>query len=442
VTASFQKLGPTQVELDIQVSSSDLDLARERAYRKLVKQFRIPGFRPGHVPRRIFEQYVGAARIEEEAMEDVVPAAYAGALREHSLEPVAQPKIDLERVDEGKSLRIKALVDVRPEIALGAYKEIKTKLPPVDVSDDEVERSLQALRKRAATLTPVTDRGVKSGDVITLDYAGRIDGNLFEGGSAVNHTTEVSDEQFVPGFAQQLYGAMPGERREVRVTFPAEYHTAALAGKSAAFDVVVHDIKVPVLPELDAAFAKSVSDNETVESLRTDIRKRLELVAGQRARESAEQEFMQSLLSAHDFPLPEVLVEREVERMLSDVKESIERSGRSWERDEGADEAKLRKDMRPRAEQRVKSTLLVDEIAKAERIEAGGSDVDREIGRMARSMNQPPERVLGWLREGGGLARLIDSIRREKTIDVLVTRATASANDSDSPAGQQESAAT
>jgi len=151
------------------------------------------------------------------------------------------------------------------------------------------------------------------------------------------------------GFAQQLDGAMLGEGREVRGTFPAEYHTAALAGKSAAFDVVVHDIKVPVLPELDAAFAKSVSDNETVESLRTDIRKRLELVAGQRARESAEQEFMQSLLSAHDFPLPEVLVEREVERMLSDVKESIERSGRSWERDEGADEAKLRQDMRPRA---------------------------------------------------------------------------------------------
>ena len=445
MTASLRKLAATQVELDIEVSASELDAARARAFRKLVKQFKIPGFRPGHAPRRIFEQYVGSARIEEEAMEDVVPVAYAAAVREHSLEPVAQPRIDLERVDEGKALRIKALVDVRPEIALGAYRELKAAPAPSDVSDEEVERSLQALRKRSATLIPVADRGVQSGDVITLDYTGTIDGEPFEGGSATNYTTEIGDEKFIPGFAEQLYGAKPGEPREVRITFPATYHSQALASKSALFAVVVHAIKLPVLPELDAKFAKSVSDNETVDALRADLRRRLELLARQRVREAAEQELMQSLLSAHEFPLPEVLVEREVERLVSDAKESVRRTGGSWEsylREQGADENKVRADMRPRAEQRVKSTLLIDEIAKAEGIEAGAGDVDREIGRLARSTNQPPERVLSWLRESGGLSRLVDSIRREKTIDLLVTRATSAENSADSPAGQPQNAAT
>jgi len=426
VTAVLHRLAPTEVELEIEIPAADLEAARERAYKKLVKQFRIPGFRPGRAPRRILEQHVGAERLEHEAIDDAVPEAYASALREHSLEPVDRPKLDVERSDDGKALRVKATVAVRPEIALGDYASIRVSLPPTSVSDEEVENSLQALRRRAATLEPVIDRGIESGDVVTLDYEGTVDGKPFEGGSAHGHTTEITDQKFIPGFAEQLFGARPGERRDVRVTFPPTYQAAGLAGKPAVFDVLVQEVKTPVLPAVDDDFAKLVSESETIDALRSDIRKRLELVAGQRARDGAEQELIQRLLDTHDFPLPEVLVSREVERIRADAKDSVERSGGEWEaylREQQLDENKLSEDMRARARSRVKSSLLIEAIAKAENVEATEADITREINRMARSMRQPAERIVGWLREGGGFSRLVDAVRREKTVDRLLDAA-------------------
>src|SRR5690348_16618564 len=201
VTATVRKLAPTEVELDIEVSAPDFEAARERAYRKLVKQYRLPGFRQGRVPRPIFERHVGTEAIDHQAVEDVVPDVYQRALKEHNLDPVDRPHIDLERLDDGKSLRIKAKVSVRPDITLADYRGLALERQPVTVTEEEVERSLQALRKRAAELEPVTERGIEAGDVVTMDYVGTIDGEPFEGGSATDHTTEVNSEKFVPGFA-------------------------------------------------------------------------------------------------------------------------------------------------------------------------------------------------------------------------------------------------
>ena len=426
MAATVRKLAPTEVELDIEVSESDFERARERAFQKLVKQIRLPGFRPGRVPRRIFEKHVGAEQIDHQAVEDVVPDVYAQALKDHNLEPVDRPHIDLERIADGKALRIKAKVAVRPEIALDNYRNIPIEKPRTEVSDEEVERSLQALRKRAATLEPVADRGLQAGDVVTMDYAGTVDGKSFDGSTATNHTAEISPEKFVPGFAEQLFGATAGERRTVTVRFPDAYHAANLAGREAVFEVAVHEVKAAVLPALDEDFPKQVSEFDTLDSLRTDLRRRLEAVANAQAREAMQGQLLDALLAKHEFPLPSVLVEREVENLTADSKSYMERIGRSWSEylaAKGMDEAGLRAEYRAESERRVKAALLLEAIAKAEGIEVTAAELERELDHMARSYGRTRDGMVELVRRNHGFGPLIDSVRKEKTVGFLLEHA-------------------
>jgi trigger factor len=439
VTATVRKLKATEVQLDIEVTASDLTEARERAFRKLVKQHKIPGFRQGHAPRRIFEQHVGSERIDHQAMEDVVPEAYTKALKEHNLEPVDRPKIDLERIDEGKALRITATVAVRPEIELKEYRGISVSRPPVHVSDEDVEHSLQSLRKRAATLEPVTDRGIQAGDVVTLDYEGTIDGRPFEGGTARDHTTEVLPEKFIPGFAEQLFDAKAGDTRTVRVTFPPAYHATAVAGKEAVFEVAIHDVKTPVQPPLDDEFAKQISEHQSLDALRDDVRRRHQILAESRAREAMERELLAALVARHDFPLPEVLVEREAANMLADAKDSVEQSGRTWDaylRSRNAPESAILEEINADAQRRVKAALLIEQIAKTEKIEATTADLEREIERLARSTGRTRQAAVEMLQRSGDLGRLMDAIRRDKTMAFLVEKASVTEKAPEVTAGQ------
>jgi trigger factor len=427
VTATFRKLEPTIVELDIDVSAEDLEAARERAFQKLVKQYRLPGFRPGRVPRRIFERQVGVDAIEHQAVEDVVPDAYSKALKEHNLEPVERPHIDLEKTDEGKSLRIKAVVAIRPDIVLANHRQLAVDRPAVAVTNEEVERSLQALRKRAATLEPVEGRGIQSGDVVTMDYVGTIDGEPFDGGNAKDHTTEVSPDKFVPGFAEQLLGAVPGEKRTISVTFPEAYHVEQLRAKTATFDVVVHEVKVPVLPPLDDAFVAQVSEAAGIDALRADIRKRLEAVGSAQVREAMQKKLLEQLAGAHDFPLPDVLVQNEIESLVGDAKSYMQRIGRSWEEyltAKNVDEAGLRAEYRVEAERRVRTSLLLEEIAKVESIEVTTGDLESELAQLARSYGLSRDSMVEMIRKNTGFGPLIDSVRKQKAIDFLVEHAT------------------
>ena len=426
MTATVRKLAPTEVELDIEVSAPDLEAARERAFRKLVKQYRLPGFRQGRVPRAIFERHVGTEAIDHQAVEDVVPDAYSRALKEHNLDPVDRPHIDLERIDDGKSLRIKAKVSIRPDITLADYRALTLDRQPVTVTEDEVERSLQALRKRAAELEPVVDRGIVAGDVVTMDYVGTIDGEPFEGGSATDHTTEVNGEKFVPGFAEQLYGGRPGDKRTLKVTFPPHYHAETLAGKDAIFDVTIHDVRQPVLPDVDDAFVKKISEHESVDALRADIRKRLEAVGDAQAREALQKQLIGALLERHDFPLPSVLVEREVDGLLADAKSYMQSIGRSWGEylaAKGVDEQGLTAEYRTEAERRVKTALILEEIARAEGIDVTTKDLESELDHLARSYGRSRDAMIDVVRRNTGFGPLIDSVRKQKTIEFLLAQA-------------------
>ncbi len=422
-TSTLTRLAPTQVELEIPITAEELAAAQERAFRRLAKNVKLPGFRAGKVPRKVFEQTYGSESIASEALEDVVPEVYARAVREHELVPVDRPKMEILPAEEGKPSRLKATVDVRPAIELHDYKgiEVESDTPPIE--DEDVERSLTALAKERATLVPV-ERAAQLGDVVTLDYEGKIDGVAFDGGSAKGQMTELDENRFIPGFASGIAGMNAGETKEIEAVFPSDYPKEDLAGKTAIFTVTVHDVKALELPAIDDEFAKTISENETLEALRADVRKRLEAIAQSRARRAIGNVVMEKLVEAHEFPLPQVLVEREIDNMINDSTAQLAQSGLSFDdylKEQGKTEDELRESFRNDAEQRVKGTLVIEEIARTEGINATPADIGEELSALSRQYGQPVDRIRKAL--GNNVVSLMEGIVRNKTLEFLVDNA-------------------
>jgi trigger factor len=388
-----------------------------------VKKARLPGFRPGKIPRKVFEQAYGADAITSQAMEEVLPDAYAAAVREHDLDPVDRPRMEVVEETEGRPTRLKATVEVRPQIELKDYKGLAVSRPAVTVTDDDVERSLQALAKDRATLVPV-ERPAQLGDVVTIDYEGRIDGELFDGGTAQNQVTELSGDRFIPGFVDGIAGMSTGQAKDVEAQFPDDYSVERLAGKTATFGITLHDVKQLEIPAIDDEFAKSVSKNETLEELRDDVRKRLGAIAESRGRRIVGNAIVEKLSASHDFPLPPSLVDAEVDHLMSDVAGNASRSGKTLEEyltESGKTEEQLRAELRTEAESRVKTTLLIEQIAKIEHIAATPADVTQELEALSRQYGQPVARIRKAL--GNSLLSLMDGIVRNKTLDFLIDNA-------------------
>ncbi len=421
----LSRLAPTQVELEIPITSDELAAAEERAFRRLVKKAKIPGFRPGKVPRRVFEQTYGTDSITHQAIEEVVPEAYARAVREHDLEPVDRPKMEIVEEEAGRPTRVKASVEVRPEIALGQYKDLLIPRPNVEITDADVQRSLEALSKDRGTLVPVV-RPAEFGDIVTIDYDGTIDGQPFEGGAARAQSTELAEGRLLRGFAEGIAGMTAGETKSIDVEFPADYPQADLAGKSATFAVTLQDVKHLEPPPIDDEFARSVSSNATLDELREDVRRRLTAIAESRVRRATGNAILEKLVASHDFPLPKTMVEGEVNHLMDEAVANAARGGRDFAHylsELGKTEEELRADFRKDAESRVKSTLLIEQIAKVEQIAATPADVQEELEALSRQYGQPVARIRKAL--GNGLLSLMDGIVRNKTVDFLVDNAKA-----------------
>ncbi len=419
---TMKQLDPTQVELEIQISPEEFGKAQDAAFRKLVRSAKIPGFRPGKVPRKIFENTYGVGTIMDRALEDLVPEKYAEAVKEHAIEPLARPEMEMLPEEEGQPMRFKAVVAVRPPIEPAPYEGIEVEDVPEKAGDDDMDQALETMRKNAATLVPV-ERPVQLGDTATIDYAGKIDGVPFEGGTAEGQQAEISEERFIPGFASGIVGMKAGETRDINVKFPDEYGATELAGKDATFTITVHEIKEPELPELDDEFAKRVSQHQTLAELKDELRTRLDGVAAQKARRQISTELLDKLVAANDFPLPAVLVEREIDGLLDESKQYIARMGITWDeylKQSEKSEETIREDFREEAQRRVKTTLLIEEIAKREKIETTPADLEAELGALARQYGQPREKILELL--GRNIGALVDGIVRTKTIDRLIER--------------------
>jgi trigger factor len=439
VSATVKQLDPTRVELEIPISDEDLEAARDQAFRHLVKRAKVPGFRPGKVPRGIFEQHYGRSLIEEHALDELVPRIYSQAIEELDLYPVANPDLELLPAEgEGNPVRVKATVTVRPDITLGQYKGVEVPEERTTASDEEVDASLETLRRDAAILVPV-DRPIQMGDIATLDYEGRIAGEPFEGGKAEQSPTEIEEGRFIPGFVEQIVGLKAGETKDIEVKFPDDFPKAELAGKDATFTVTVHEVKERELPRVDDAFAERVAGRPmTLLELKVDLRRRLDSLAEARARRTMSSKVLEKVLEGHDFPLPAVLVEREIDALLEDTRSWVARTyggdaqtppdegelDRRWTaylHDIGKSDAELRESFRHEAERRVKTSLLLAAVARAEGVEATREDIERELETMAEQYRQPKERMLELLRPN--LPSLAAGIVRTKTIELLLNEA-------------------
>ncbi len=425
--ATVKHLDPTQVELEISISREELDAARERAFRELVKNVRIPGFRPGKAPRRVFEAQYGTSAVQERAMDAVVPKAYSKALEDNDLEPVDQPQMELLPEEDDGNVRLRATVAVRPQIELGTYKGIALVGPSTVVTDERFDEALASLRKEAGTLVPV-DRPVAEGDVPTIDYEGKIDGVAFEGGTATGQSTEIASDRFIPGFAEGIIGMSAGETKEIEARFPADYTQAELGGKTAIFTVRVLENKIVELPELDDEFAKRFGgEGATLASLRDELRNRLEANARVVQRREVTPALIETLLAAHDFPLPAVLLERETDGLANEARSYVERAGLTWEdylEKQGKTEDALRLEYAEEAKKRVASSLLLEAIAKAENVTATNADLEAEIAQLSRQYGQPREAIVEMLRPN--FEALVANIVRTKTIEFVLDHATIS----------------
>ena len=420
---TLKQLDPTQVELEIAISPDELQKAQNAAFNKLARNVKMPGFRPGKVPRKIFEAQYGVGVITERAMEDLVPEKYAEAVEEHKLEPIARPKMELLPEEEGAPMRFKAVVTVRPQFDLKDYAGIEVTEQPTEAGDAELETALDTLRRDAATLVPA-DRAVQLGDTATLDYLGKIDGVAFDGGTATGEPTEILESRFIPGFASGIVGMTAGETKDITAHFPEDYSNTELAGKDAIFTITVHEVKEPEMPVLDDEFAKRIARVDSVDELKTDLRRRLTERVKENGRRAQSQQILDRLLETHEVPLPAVLVERETEGLIDESKQYVSRFGTTWEQyleQSGKTEADVRAEYATEAEKRVKTTLIVEAIAKVEGVQATQGDVEAELASLSTQYQQPPQRILEMM--GQNVGALVDGVVRTKTIDLLIDRA-------------------
>jgi len=417
--ATVEKLENNQVLLEVEVEAPKVQKALDQAYRRLVRQVNIPGFRKGKAPRFIFEQFVGKEPLYSEAAEFVIPHAYEEAVAEHKLEPVDHPDIEIVKVKEGEPLVFKAKVEVKPEVKLGPYKGLELERPEVKVTEADIDQYLKNLQARYVELKVIEDEAAVAGDIVTIDFDGQVEGQSYPGMQGTNYQLELGSGTFIPGLEEQLVGARVNEERTVRVTFPDDYHVKELAGKEAVFQVTVQGIKRKELEPIDDEFAKDVSECETLDELRQDVRRRLEERQQREVEAFLRRAVVEKAVAEATADVPEVMIERRLDTRIRELERNFLAQRMTLEKflnDTGKTMDELRKDLHPRALMDVKTDLVLETIAKAENIEATREDIDAEIEKMAKMFQQSPDEVRKNL---GDLSFLKYDIMNKKAIDFL-----------------------
>lgn len=372
---------PARVVLEVEVQPERVEQAVDQVYRRVVRTLRIPGFRPGRAPRKIVEMHVGKDALLQEALEDLVPELYREAARAADISPVTQAQIDIIDFGDGVPLKFKAEVDVKPDVTLGEYKGLAVEKRIRKVTEEDVDGVLERIRQNQAQLVTSDKDALEEGDFAVIDFDGFIDDEAFQGGAGRGELVEVGGPGFVPGFSEQLVGMKIGEEREIEVEFP-DGAREDLAGKTAKFVVRLQEMKVRVVPELDDELAKDVGDYENLDELRADTRERLEKAAADDAAVELEASVIKMAADGASVDIPDVMIEQEMEQMERELQLSLARSGLRLEDYLEMNEMtreQLADDLRPGAEQRVKTDLVLEAIARAEALEVTEDEVDARL---------------------------------------------------------------
>ena len=386
MSVQVEKQEKNMAKLTIEVSAEKVEKAIQSAYQKERKHINIPGFRKGKAPRQLIEKMYGKEVFYNEALDNLLPTAYAEALEECEEEVVSRPKISIEQMESGKALIFTASVALKPEAILGEYKGVQVEKPVIEVLDAEIEAEITKEREANARTITVDDRAVMDGDMIILDYAGSVDGVAFEGGTATNQELTIGSKRFIPGFEDQLIGAAIDEEREIQVTFPEEYHAKDLAGKEAVFKCLIHEIKVKELPEVDDEFAQEVSEFDTLDAYKEDIKEKLFKDKEAEAKRAKEDAVIQKIIEGASMEIPDAMIDFQTEQMLEEFGQRIQMQGMSIEQYfqiTGMTEENYKEQVKPRAKQNIESRLVLEAVAKAENLEATDEDLEAEMVRMA-----------------------------------------------------------
>ena len=426
MSSKVEKIENNTATLEIEVSSEQFEKGVNRAYKKNAGRFDIPGFRKGRAPRFIIERHYGEGIFYEDAINEVCPGAYQDAVEEHSLQPVDRPEIDIVQIEKGKPFIFKAVVTVKPEVTLGEYDGIEVEKKEYPVTDEDVQKELDNMRESGARMVTVEDRAAQKDDMVMIDYKGFVDGEQFEGGSAENQSLVLGSGHFIGGFEDQLIGAKAGDSVTAKVKFPKDYQAEHLAGKDAEFQVEVREIKEKELPDLDDEFAKDVSEFDTLEELKTDIREKLEEKAQQRAKNELENEVIKKAAELTEVDIPDVMIEKQIDTMIRDFEIQLMYQGLKLEdylKHMGNSKDDLRNNLRKDAKERVKTQLMLEKISETEGIIETEEELDHEIEKLAKQYKQEDEDKFKKSLGEDELNYIKESIIIRKTAELLVEKA-------------------
>ncbi len=386
MSLQVEKLEKNMAKLTVEVGADELEKAIEKAYQKQKKQISIPGFRKGKVPRQMVEKMYGKEVFYEDAANELIPDAYDKALSECEEDIVSSPKIEVTQIEAGKPFIFTATVALKPEVKLGKYKGLKIDKIDAEVTEEEIDAEINKERENNARNITVEDRPVKDGDMTTLDFEGFVDGVPFEGGKGENYPLTIGSGAFIPGFEEQLVGAEVGKEVEVNVTFPEDYQAAELKGKAAVFKCTVKEIREKELPELDDEFASEVSEFDTLAEYREDVKKNLTEKKQKDAKNAREDAAIKAAVEVAEMEIPDAMLETQQRQMVDEFAQRITMQGLSMEQYfqfAGTNYQKMVEQVKPQALERIKSRLVLEAIAAAEKIEATEEDYEKELETMA-----------------------------------------------------------
>ena len=413
-----------EVKFEITVEAEKFDEAIKKVYFKSAKYFNIPGFRKGKAPMQIVEKYYGKEIFYEDAFNEVAQSALEEAVAENKVEVVSRPEVDIKQIEKGKDLIFTVVMQTKPEAELGKYKGIEIPKIEYNVSDEDINHELGHMQEHNSRLISIDDRAIEKGDIATIDFEGFVDGKAFDGGKAENYDIELGSNTFIPGFEDQIVGMKIDEEKDVNVKFPEEYFSKELAGKDATFKVKLHEIKKKELPKLDDEFAKDVSEFDTLDELKEDLRKKLEKQNADKEKYETEEAVVKALCENIKVDIPSGMIETEVDNMLKDFEGRLSYQGLKLDqylKMLGKTEEEMRKEYEPQAIEGIKSRLAIEAVIKAEKIEATDKEVEDKMKEMAKNYGRENdetflknENVRNYIKEG---------LESEKAIDFLIKNA-------------------
>ena len=402
MSLQVEKLENNMAKLTIEVPADDLEKALQSAYMKQKNKIAMPGFRKGKVPRQMIEKMYGPEIFYDDAANTLIPKAYSEAYEECELEIVSRPEINVVQIEKGKSFIFTADVATKPEVKLGEYKGLEVDKVSTRVTQKEVDAKIQEEAEKNAREVVVTDRAVADGDEVILDFEGFVDGEAFEGGKGENYPLTIGSGSFIPGFEEQLVGAEAEKEVEVKVTFPEDYHAEELKGKEAVFKCTVHEIKAKELPEIDDEFAAEVSEFDTLEEYKADVKAKIKEQKAADGKSNQEDQAVEQAVKNAEYEIPQPMIETQTTQMVEDFAQRIQSQGITLEQYfqfTGLTAEKMMEDMRPQAIKRIETRLVLEAVAKAENIEITDEKIDEELAKMAESYNMEVEKLKEFMGE-------------------------------------------